>query len=115
MVNAETLLVQKINSAETLQAEDLAASQDIPKRRPERFITVEQTGGPIERYRSVPVIAVQVWAESRYWASELAGTVSGWLRNELALDPRVGRVNVSSLYNFPDPDSGHPGINSPLS
>lgn len=105
MVNAETLLVEAINGAEVLKAQDLTASTDIPRPRPDTFITVELTGGPVERYRAVPVLAVQVWGPSRTEASRLAGAVSGWLRDELPLDPRIGRVTVSSVYNFPDPDS----------
>lgn len=108
MVNAEALLVKAMNDAGTLRAEGLEASMDTPSPRPEAFVTVEQTGGPAERYRSIPVIAVQVWGASRYEASRLAGVVSAWIRDELPLDPRIGRAVVSSVYNFPDPESNHP-------
>ena len=104
MVNAETLFVQAFNSF----YDDIEAFMDVPSPRPTEFVTVERTGGGIETFRDLPMLAVQVWAGSRYLASELAQQVRDeFILGHLKLHPNVARVTVGGVYNFPDPDSGH--------
>ena len=59
----------------TIKAE-YPASFDVPAEssatHPIPFVTVEQVGGTDERFRSLPLIAVQVWGESRWLVSEAA-------------------------------------------
>jgi hypothetical protein len=92
-----------------LQAAGLPAYGDVPARRPERFVTVERTGGSIDAVFDRPTWAVQVWSTSRAQASEdalvlaarLADADSGFLAGAEVCD-----VDVESIYDFPDPDSG---------
>lgn len=102
MVNIEALIISWLNG----QALGAVAFADIPADRPQRFITVERTGGGRDRFIDRPQTVVQVWADSRAEASELANTVAAALQGMIAL-PEVGRVTVESVVNFPDV-SGHP-------
>lgn len=77
---------------------------DVPDPRPGEFVTVERTGGATERFRDLPQVAVQFWAPSRHEASELCR------RGVAALaafegEDGVCRVDVTTSYDFPDPDS----------
>ena len=99
-MNGEALLVAYLNGLPGRPAE---AFMDVPRDRPARFITVERTGGPREHVRELPMYAVQCWAESRWQASELARVTADNLE-ALVSHPAVGRVTVSSTYNFPSPD-----------
>lgn len=102
MVNIESLLVSHLNGPAGVAGVD--AFMDVPETRPAKFVTVERTGGGIDTFRDLPAVAVQVWAESRYAASELAPDVVAAVEL-VKLHPKVARVNISSIYNFPDPDS----------
>lgn len=102
MINFEALVIGYLNG----QALGVDAFADIPADRPERFITVERTGGGRDRFVDRPQAVVQVWADSRAGASELADTVAASLQGMTTL-PEVGRVTVESVVNFPDV-SGHP-------
>lgn len=104
-MNAEVVAVDWFNADAALKGVPLEAFMDIPADRPGRFITVERTGGGDERWRGLPTLAVQVWAQYRYEAADLAALVVGSLRRMVAL-PNVARVEVQNVYNFPDPDSG---------
>lgn len=99
-MNAEGLIIAHLNGLPDRPAE---AFQDVPPDRPARFITVERTGGPREFVRELPTFAVQCWAESRWQASELARVTASNLE-AMVSHPAVGRVTVSSTYNFPSPD-----------
>lgn len=80
---------------------------DVPRTRPVEFMTVERVGGPEGRVLGSPLLAVQVWAAARWRAAELADSVAALIRS-MELLPWVGRVLISSVTNFPDPDSGSP-------
>lgn len=100
-MNAEGLIIAHLNGLAGRPAE---AFQDVPADRPQRFITVERTGGGREwRVRQLPTFAIQCWAESRWEASELARETADSLEL-LAEHPSVGRVSISSTYNFPSSD-----------
>lgn len=101
MVNVEEILVEHLNGA-GLGCE---AFMDVPANRPELFVTVERTGGGHDTFRDMPQVVVQAWARSRWEASELADDVAAalWLAR---FHPRIARVTVGSISNFPDPDSG---------
>lgn len=107
MANAEVLLVDWLNANPSTARLNIEAFLDVPEDRPERFITVERTGGPGDWIRDSPLLAVQVWALHRYEAGDLAEAVAKALREAVAL-PNVARVRVNSLYNFPDPESRQP-------
>lgn len=106
MANAEVLMVDWLNDDPTIAELNISASLEVPADRPKRFITVERTGGPGEWFRDVPTLAIQVWAQHRYQAGDLAELVASVARAAVAL-PNVARSRVSSVYNFPDPQSKH--------
>ncbi len=105
-MNIEGLLVAAYSAADELDG--FPASTNVPANRPERFITVERVGGVTELVRDIPLVAVQVWAESRWVASETARTVADVTRALAVTRPNVARVEISSTYNNPDPESEHP-------
>lgn len=78
---------------------------DVPSDRPEQFITIERTGGEASLGKDEPLLAVQTWAPTRADASALALRT----RNALVLQAceilQILKCNVTSIYNFPDPDS----------
>lgn len=76
----------------------------IPETRPERFVTVERTGGQVSGLVDYPTFAVQCWGESRAEAAALASRATQALQS-LVSYPQVASISVDSLYNFPDPDS----------
>ncbi|MHC6175469.1 hypothetical protein [Glutamicibacter sp. X7] len=102
-MNVESLIVDEWLGVHADLA-GLFVSTQVPGARPSRFVTVERTGGPEGRITGTPILAVQVWAENRPAAGDLAMQVAQVLRDAATL-PWVGRVNVSSVYHFPDPDS----------
>lgn len=102
MVNIESLLVEHLNGSGL----DCEAFMDVPHPRPETFVTVERTGGGHDAFRDMPQVVVQSWARSRWEASELANDVADALW-QARFHPRIARVTVGSINNFPDPDSGH--------
>lgn len=100
MVNVEALIVGHLNSA----LGSGTAFADIPEERPERFITVERVGGPETLHLGRPVLAIQCWESTRHKASEFSVQVADLIKGMAGL-PQVGRAAISSVYNFPDPDS----------
>ncbi|MBW3093110.1 hypothetical protein KIH79_09300 [Bifidobacterium sp. 82T10] len=87
---------------------DWPASMDVPAdssaARPSRFITVERTGGTEEPFRSLPLLAVQVWGESSWIVAETASRlVLPRLKRLVELDP-VARVDVIGVSHFPAAD-----------
>lgn len=81
----------------------LTAYLEVPADRPQRFVTIERVGGRELEYSSRPTIAVQVWAETRWQAAQLAtGTLLPRLLDLDLLDP-IAAVTVESVIDFPDP------------
>lgn len=131
-MNIEGALVAAYNADETLIGSGFEASTDVPEERDEnapvnvpgdtnlpdlanepaqrrsRLVTVERVGGPRRDVRDLPLLAIQVWAESRWVASEFAGVVAEVTRSLAVTDPNIARVSIESIYNNPDPYSEHP-------
>lgn len=84
-------------------AAGVPVSGDVPKDRPEEFVTVERTGGPQDRFLDHGTYAVQAWAPSRAQAARLIDKINRLIEN-LAAHPRVVTARVESTYNYPDPD-----------
>lgn len=76
-----------------------------PRARPERFATVERTGGAASLGVDRPVIAFQLWAKTNADAAALAGRLRRALTERVASIPEVCRVSVDGCSRFPDPDS----------
>lgn len=76
-------------------------SVTVPSNRPEKFVTIERTGGPLEYVvMDHATLAIQSWAKTPYEASELANEVDSTMQN-LNL-PNITKVERNSIYNFPD-------------
>ena len=100
-MDVETMIVQWLNASDTLK--DAPASLSVPPDRPERFVTVERTGGSEGPYRSMPTVAVQAWSlTSRYEAARLAGLVRDRLMTLTDID-EVADVSIESVTHYPDP------------
>jgi hypothetical protein len=99
-VNVEQVFIDFLNEREIL--DKVKAFADVPKDRPDAFITVERVGGGFD---SVIIdrasIAVQCWHKSRLEASELAYKVDEILRTLTNVDC-VTKVTRNSFVNFPD-------------
>lgn len=81
----------------------LTAYLEVPADRPKRLVTIERVGGNENEYSSHPILAIRVWAESRWQASQLAtGTLLPRLLDLDLLDP-IAAVGVESVIDFPDP------------
>ena len=48
-------------------------SASVPRDRPQRFVTVERTGGALDQFRDLPMFAVQAWGVSAAGAASPAG------------------------------------------
>lgn len=87
---------------------DCTAYAEVPNPRPDRFVTVERTGGTQTLMGAVdrPIVAVQSWERTRREAERLSAEVDA-LMLAMPLDVmNVMGCDRNSLYNFPDPDSG---------
>lgn len=81
----------------------LTAYLEVPADRPKRLVTIERVGGSELEYSSHPILAVQVWAESRWQAAQLATSqVLPRLLDLDLLDP-IAAVSVESVIDFPEP------------
>lgn len=102
MINIEAAVISWLNSDENLK--DAKAAADVPATRPNKFITVELTGGARSRYRATPLMAIKCYAGSRYEASELAENLV--MPRLLAMPwgvDEIADVNIESIYNNPEP------------
>lgn len=102
-VNAELIVKQWLESYTPLAG--YPVSFDVPKNRPQKFITIERTGGASTQFLDNPVIAVQVWDTSRWNASDVALRIVKPRLLQLWQHPNVGSVNVESVVNLPEPDA----------
>lgn len=84
-----------------------SVSSRVPGLRPQRFITVERTGGQRTHLWDSPMFAVQAWAATEAEASALADEVADAILR-WQLDPIVAYSDVRSVYAFPDPDARVP-------
>ena len=106
-VNAEKLVMDWINADPTIKAE-YPASFDVPAEssatHPMPFVTVEQVGGTDEQFRSLPLVAVQVWGESRWLASEAASKLILPRLKRITELSEVADIDVTGRTHFPMPD-----------
>lgn len=99
-MTAEQLLIRLLSLQPELDG--IPVSGDVPATRPERFVTVERTGGGMDAYGLLDrsMFAVQCWATSRDQAGSLAQTVVPLLYR-CATHPAFGRITVESIANLP--------------
>lgn len=80
----------------------------VPKDRPQRFVTVERTGGGVADMVDYPLIAIQTWAQTQAEAEEDASAIRMVaLVGELPEGVHSMRVN-SGPYKFYDESSMMP-------
>lgn len=85
-----------------------AAYVRVPKDRPQRFVTVERTGGGVENMVDYPLVAVQTWAKTQAEAEEDAAAIRMVaLVGNLPEGVHSMRVNAGP-YKFYDEDSMQP-------
>lgn len=104
-MNAVPLVVDYLNAC------DIGATTypTVPSQRPEKFCSVELTGATQpDRVRFSPSVDVDCWAPTRPEAEELAGRVKRAMLAMADEVPNVFHVEVDSLYDNRDPDSGCP-------
>lgn len=82
----------------------------VPRERPERFVTLQRTGGPADVYGLIdrPTLAVQSWAQSDYEASCLAAAVDAAMHQAPDHVRNLMSCERNTLHDFPDPDSRLP-------
>ena len=73
----------------------------VPADRPDRFVTVERTGGSCGAVLDRPSLAIQCWAPTAVDAARLADTLSTVVLPSVYELPDVGYFSVDSLYAYP--------------
>ena len=85
-----------------------AAYVRVPKDRPQRFVTVERTGGNVVDMVDYPTIAIQTWAQTQAEAEDDASAIRMVaLVGNLPEGVHSMRVN-SGPYKFYDEESMQP-------
>jgi hypothetical protein len=101
-MNVESEVINFLNNDEYLESINVKAYADIPNSRPKEFISLERVSG--DNYSIIldrPTLAVQVWADTRAKASNLAYKVNDILQSLINLQG-IQKVKTNSIYNFPD-------------
>lgn len=70
-----------------------------------QLVTIERTGGRADHLIDYGVYAVQAWADNHADAYQLASDVRDALIAAPAHLADLASTQVTSMYNFPDPDS----------
>lgn len=70
-----------------------------------QLVTIERTGGRTDHLIDYGVYAVQAWADKHADAYQLASDVRDALIGAPARVSDMAALQVTSMYNFPDPDS----------
>lgn len=104
-MNVEQEIVTLLNNDPVFTGLGLEAFMDVPSPRPIKFVTVERTGGFQDKWIDNPQLVFQVWADTRFNASTLAEKVKPVIQG-LAYSEHIHRVDITSTFNFPDPESG---------
>lgn len=99
-MNIETKIIAYLN------ANGFRAYANVPANRPDKFATVERTGGGFDNYViDRPTVAVQAWGQKRLEASEMAYAIRDSMI-QMVNEPGICKVSINSIYNFPDFESG---------
>lgn len=88
-----------------LRSTGVPAYADVPRERPERFITVERTGGGASDGLDHPELAVQAWGPTNREAWLLMALADDEMRHLPMRCRDVMGVERESLAHWPDPDS----------
>ena len=92
-------LIQWLSNQPELKA--IPVSSHPPAERPNRFVTVERTGGSQDALTDTPNLAVQCWARSEVEAAWMAELVANIVFPRVYELPDVGKFTVGSVYSYP--------------
>ena len=93
---------------EWLEGMGYDAYSNVPKDRPDEFVTVERTGGYVEDMVDHPVIAIQTWSQSAASAEKGASDIRmAAILGDVPDGVHSMRVN-SGPYKFYDEESMQP-------
>ena len=101
-----------MNNIESIVIEYLANKlevpvyKDVPKDRPNTFVTVENTGGFVDNSIETANVAIQNWSDTEYNASELSILVAETLAQAPYFVSKILHVNNNLPYSYSD-GSGH--------
>lgn len=87
-------------------AVDAHVGSAAPRTRPDAFVTVERTGGPVSLYSDRASLSVQAWARDREACERLAESVTDALLAMPGAVDDVMRVEAASAY-YPETVSGY--------
>lgn len=80
------------------EAVDVPVSADVPRERPDAFVTVERSGGGDSETVGTAVLTVQAWSRDRAELEQLVDSVSAALLGMRYTRDRIGRVEVQRSY-----------------
>lgn len=108
--DVEAVLIDYLGDALAGRGVNVPVVTAVPSPRPDRFVRVERTGGPISSLFLLdnPTVAVEAWGSSESDAAELIGLVRGLLHAMPGEDdaPVYRVAEFSGPGNLPDPTSG---------
>jgi hypothetical protein len=104
-INSEQLVCEWFTSSADFSGIAVGLDVAASDPRPERFITVERTGGGISLRGDYPTLMVEAWGTSRDDARQLADQAAKLLIASAQNDPQVGRLTIDGIKNAPDKDN----------
>lgn len=78
-----------------------------PAEVPQKYVTVERTGGGMTNRIRSAMVAVQSYAPTLYEAAELHEEVIGAMLDIVSLD-EIGGISLNSEYNYTDEETKQP-------
>lgn len=103
-MDIESLLVEYLS-----RSLDIPVSGDVPEDKPDRFVTLQRSGGGLDRIiLDHPTAIIQCWAATRADAKTLALQVAQLIQEMPDGYVNVVAASVNSLYNFPSTQTRKP-------
>ena len=96
--------VERVVAKALMESTGFKTFVEVPKERPDEFITVELTGTVGKRFARSCFIDIQSWAQTRKDAEALSELVEDAIY-ELDEHPNIFNPMATGTYRFPDPDS----------
>lgn len=78
----------------------------VPANPPDKFVTVERTGGSANNKIRTATLAVQAWAKTIDEAANLCAEVT-YAMEAIATKDEISRCELNSSYNFTDTTTKH--------
>lgn len=87
-----------------LRSRGLRAFADVPRKRPDEFVTVERTGGGAGEGAALdlPMVVVQSWAPTRARASALSREADAAMLDLPDHCDWASACERNAIYNYPD-------------